>query len=96
MDLKKILSLGRSKPKPEDDQAAPTGTTTGRDRILSSTGSCSDYENYNDDGELIGPAPGAEGMEGERKKMNVSIDVTKALVILGFSNWTELEPGNQD
>ena len=33
-------------------------------------------------------------LEDEEKKMNVSIDCTKALVIFGFSNWSELEPGN--
>ena len=31
--------------------------------------------------------------DDEQKKVNVSIDCTKALVIFGFSNWSELEPG---
>ena len=29
----------------------------------------------------------------ENKSKTISIDITKALVILGFSNWTELEKG---
>jgi hypothetical protein len=29
----------------------------------------------------------------EKKAKNASIDVTKALVILGFSNWSELDIG---
>ena len=35
-----------------------------------------------------------EGSLGDdEKKVHVSIDCTKALVIFGFSNWSELEPG---
>ena len=35
-----------------------------------------------------------EGSLGDdEKKVPVSIDCTKALVIFGFSNWSELEPG---
>ena len=34
-----------------------------------------------------------ESLEDDEKKVHVSIDCTKALVIFGFSNWSELEPG---
>ena len=31
--------------------------------------------------------------EEEKKRKSISIDITKALVILGFSNWSELDLG---
>ena len=83
--LQKLGKGGRNKLNLDSDQSTEI-TRTGRDRILSSTGSVSDYDNYDDDGIKVG--------EGEKKKMNVSIDITKALVIMGFGNWSELEPGN--
>lgn len=83
-----------SDPDPEEKGG---DSETGRDRTLSST---SDYEQNGDNDEVIHPrgrtlsSTGDEDqLEDEEKKMNVSIDCTKALVIFGFSNWSELEPG---
>ena len=33
--------------------------------------------------------------EEEKKSSKISIDITKALVILGFSNWSELDLGRK-
>ena len=46
--------------------------------------------------EMIDTNPGrllSGDFDDQEKKLNVSIDCTKALVIFGFSNWSELEPG---
>ena len=38
-------------------------------------------------------AKDASDDEEEKKRKSISIDITKALVILGFSNWSELDLG---
>ena len=49
-----------------------------------------------DDTEIMESVAGGKDIDGDDSiKQSVSIDCTKALVILGFSNWTELEPGTQ-
>ena len=44
------------------------------------------------------PHPSQHGLDENRNqsidKKAVSIDVTKALVLLGFDSWSSLEPGN--
>ena len=44
------------------------------------------------------PHPSQHGLDENRNqsigKKTVSIDVTKALVLLGFDSWSSLEPGN--
>ena len=44
------------------------------------------------------PQPPRDGLDENRNKSidkkAVSIDVTKALVLLGFDSWSSLEPGN--
>ena len=36
----------------------------------------------------------SEDVKENQRKNGVSIDVTKALVLLGFDSWSSLEPGN--
>ena len=36
----------------------------------------------------------SDGEKISSRKNGVSIDVTKALVLLGFDSWSSLEPGN--
>ena len=83
-----LKALGRNKIPSDADQDGMETKNGGRDRAISST----NYDLYNDDGELIDPKS-EENRKDEVKRANVSIDCTKALVIFGFSNWSELEPG---
>ena len=52
--------------------------------------STSSYEDNPEDENKVNDNPGEFQ---EKKRKTISIDVTKALVILGFGNWSELEPG---
>ena len=52
--------------------------------------STSSYEDNPDGENQVNDNPGEFQ---EKKRKTISIDVTKALVILGFGNWSELEPG---
>jgi len=95
-DTDQDKSIGKNE-HASDTPDASLETKNRRDRILSSTNS--EYDKYDDDGDLIQTIPeesednnASENKEDE-KRMHVSIDCTKALVILGFSNWSELEPG---
>ena len=49
----------------------------------------SDGEEVVDQGTEIGEEP----VKKTINRSNVSIDVTKALLLLGFSTWSSLEPG---
>ena len=95
-DTDQDKSVGKNEQASDANPDATQETKKGRDRILSST---SDYDQYDDNGDLIKTIPeepsGKNDSENheEERRMHVSIDCTKALVILGFSNWSELEPG---
>ena len=49
--------------------------------------------NCNNDVEVDDSVPDGDSVEAEKQAKNVSIDITKALVILGFSNWSALDSG---
>ena len=66
----------------------------GRNKL--SSDSDQDGRANGDDTEIMESVAGGKDIDGDDSiKQSVSIDCTKALVILGFSNWTELEPGMQ-
>ena len=79
-----------------DASLSRKGSQHGRDRTLSST---TDSDTFDDNGDLINTIPeepsdkNTSEIQEDERRMHVSIDCTKALVILGFSNWSELEPG---
>ena len=86
-----LKALGRNKlnsDSEQDGRAKP-----GHNGILSST---EDSDAHGDDTKIMESVAGGKDIDGDDNiKQSVSIDCTKALVILGFSNWTELEPGMQ-
>ena len=66
----------------------------GRNRL--SSDSEQDARANGEDTEIMESVAGGKDIDCDDSiKQSVSIDCTKALVILGFSNWTELEPGMQ-
>ena len=82
----KALGRNRLSSDPEQDGRAKPG----RNGILSST----EDSDPLGDAEIMESVSGGKDINGDDNiKQSVSIDCTKALVILGFSNWTELEPG---
>ena len=75
----------------EDKKEAKSGSNTTNVDIKS--GECRDVDCNKDS-----PHPSQHGLDENRNqsidKKAVSIDVTKALVLLGFDSWSSLEPGN--
>ena len=92
-DTDQDKSAGKNEHTTDGDPDASMEAKPGRARL-----STTDYEQYDDNGDLIVGIPEENGdieddVLQQEKKMHVSIDCTKALVILGFANWSELEPG---
>ena len=57
----------------------------------------SNYNKFNNDSkknEIISSGTSSVDVKINGRKNGVSIDVTKALVLLGFDSWSSLEPGN--
>ena len=75
----------------EDKKEAKSGSNVRNEDIKSSESR--DVECNKDS-----PHPSQDGLDENRcqsiDKKAVSIDVTKALVLLGFDSWSSLEPGN--
>ena len=75
----------------EDKKDAKSGSNTTNVDIKSS-------ESRDVDCNKDSPHPSQHGLDENRNqsidKKAVSIDVTKALVLLGFDSWSSLEPGN--
>ena len=75
----------------EDKKEAKSGLNTTNVDIKSS-------ESRDVDCNKDSPHPSQHGLDENRNqsidKKAVSIDVTKALVLLGFDSWSSLEPGN--
>ena len=91
-DTDQDKSAGKNEHATDADPDASMEAKPGRARLST------DYEQYDENGELITGIPQENGdleddVLQQEKKMHVSIDCTKALVILGFANWSELEPG---
>ena len=72
--------LGKGKGKCKDD---PISNSLTRNKLAS------DGEEVLDQCTEIGEEP----VQKTINRSNVSIDVTKALLLLGFSTWSSLEPG---
>ena len=83
-----LKALGRSRLNSDSEQDGRA--KQGRNGILSST---EDSDPLGDAEIMESVAVGKDVDGDDNIKQSVSIDCTKALVILGFSNWTELEPG---
>ena len=91
-----LKALTRNRLGSENDPDKQAGDQeNGRERTISTNSTTSGPE-YDQNGDLMSTVLEEEGrkLEEEEKKVHVSIDCTKALVIFGFSNWSELEPGN--
>ena len=85
-----LKALGRSRLNSDSEQDGRA--KQGRNGILSST----EDSDPLGDAEIMESVSGGKDVDGDDNiKQSVSIHCTKALVILGFSNWTELEPGMQ-
>ena len=78
-----LKSIGKANTDQNKDLSR-TGSINGR------AASTSSYEENPEDENQVNDNPGEFQ---EKKRKTISIDVTKALVILGFGNWSELEPG---
>ena len=86
-----LKALGKNRLNSDSEQDGRS--KPGRNGILSST---EDSDTRGDDTEIMESVAVGKDIDGDDNiKQSVSIDCTKALVILGFSNWTELEPGMQ-
>ena len=72
--------LGKGKGKCKDD---PISNSLNPNKLASNG------EEVVDQGTEIGEEP----VKNTINRSNVSIDVTKALLLLGFSTWSSLEPG---
>ena len=97
-----LRALTRNRLSSETDPNPVGDPETGKHRMPSENGtlsSTSDCEQFDDNGEVISTyiveQDQLKQIEDEERKRNVSIDCTKALVIFGFSNWSELEPGKR-
>lgn len=85
-----LRKLGRNKLTSSSDFDADTDMNIEKDGIPSPT---EDIFNCDNNQEIPNSISKEELGKEETKAKNVSIDITKALVILGFSNWSELDVG---
>ena len=85
-----LKKLGRNKITSSSDFDADTDMKIENDDLPSPT---EDIFNCDNNPEIPNSTSKEELGKEEKKAKNVSIDITKALVILGFSNWSELDLG---
>ena len=85
-----LKKLGRNKLTSDSDLDVDTDMKIVKDEIPSPM---EDGVNCNNNQDISNSFSEEERAKEEKKAKNVSIDITKALVILGFSNWSELDLG---